>query len=131
MSRALPEWIGATDDAAIPPRVKARVLERACGCCEDCGRAFSAHNPVEIDHCIALINGGENREGNLRALCRDCHGGKTRADLAEKSIVARKRAKHLGFAPRKRLIPGSKGSGFRKRMDGSVIRVSEGYGNGA
>lgn len=125
MSRSVPEWIGATDDTAIPPRVMARVMSRAGGCCEDCSRAFSPHNPPEIDHDTALINGGENRESNLRALCRDCHGGKTRADVAEKSTVARKRAKNFGFTPRKRLIPGSKGTGLRKMINGTVIRVEE------
>lgn len=125
MSRALDEWFGATDDSAIPPRVKARVIDRAGWCCEWCGRRLSPHNPPEFDHATALVNGGENRETNLRVLCRDCHGGKTRADVAEKSAVARKRAKHLGFAPRKRLVPGSRGSGFRKKLDGTVIRVDE------
>lgn len=125
MSRAVPEWIGTTPDTAIPPRVRSRVIDRAGGCCEHCSRSFSPHNLPEIDHTIALINGGENRESNLRALCRDCHGGKTRADVAEKSTVARKHAKHFGFTPRKRLIPGSKGTGLRKMINGTVIRVEE------
>jgi 5-methylcytosine-specific restriction protein A len=33
MTREVPEWIGATDDAAIPARVRVRVFERYEGRC--------------------------------------------------------------------------------------------------
>ena len=36
---------------------------------------------------------------------RPCHGIKTRADVAEKSTVARKRAKHLGLHRPRQKIP--------------------------
>lgn len=31
----------------------------------------------EVDHIVALFNGGTNAESNLVALCRNCHGKKT------------------------------------------------------
>jgi hypothetical protein len=31
----------------------------------------------EVDHILALFNGGNNSESNLVALCRNCHGKKT------------------------------------------------------
>lgn len=122
MTRAVPEWIGATDDTAIPPRVKARVLDRAGGCCEDCGRAFTPQTPPEIDHATALINGGENREANLRALCGFCHGAKTAEDVAQKAKVARVRAKHLGLKDRPKMpVGGWAALKFKRMPDGRVV----------
>ena len=77
MSRAVEEWIGKTDNSAIPPRVKDRILKAQDGCCKGCGREFTAITRPAFDHIRALINGGENREGNLQALCDLCHQPKT------------------------------------------------------
>jgi 5-methylcytosine-specific restriction endonuclease McrA len=127
MTRATPEWHGKTDETAPPPRVKARIVMAQDGICAcGCGvKLGAAGEPIEFDHEVALINGGENRESNLRALRRPCHAVKTKADVAEKAKVARVRAQHLGFKAPKRKIPGSKGTGLRKRMDGTVVRVKE------
>ncbi len=126
-SRALPEWIGKTPDTAIPARVKARIVMGqdgicACGCDVKLGAAGEA---IEFDHEVALINGGENRESNLRALRRPCHAQKTRADVAEKSTVARKRDKHLGLTKTRFPLPGGKGSKFKRKIGGGVVRRDE------
>jgi 5-methylcytosine-specific restriction endonuclease McrA len=123
MSRATDEWIGRNDDTPIPPRVKARIFDRDGKHCKVCTNPISGSRLPAYDHVVALINGGENRETNIQLLCVDCHKPKTAADVREKSIVARKRMKFLGIAPKKgRPMPGSKESGFRKRMDGTVER---------
>jgi CO dehydrogenase/acetyl-CoA synthase alpha subunit len=46
--------------------------------CGDCKRQLPAW--FEVDHVIALHNGGSNEVSNLVALCRDCHGKKTAMD---------------------------------------------------
>ena len=75
------------------------------------------------DHIVALANGGENRESNLQILCMECHTIKTRVDVAEKSTVARKRQKHLGIKRKQsRPMAGTKASGWKKRMDGTIER---------
>ena len=99
-ARILDEWIGATPDSPIPPRVRARVFERHGGRCHISGRKIMAGDLWDVDHVVALINGGENRERNLAPALRDKHREKTAADVAEKSKVARVRAKHLGIAPK-------------------------------
>lgn len=119
--RAVPEWRGVSPDTAVPARVQLRVIERAAGCCEECGRAFGPALRPEIDHKTALINGGENRENNLQALCPFCHLPKTAEDVAEKAKVARVRAKHLGLAPRKKPIGGWAALRFKKMPDGRVV----------
>jgi len=46
--------------------------------CKDCNKQLPAW--FEVDHVIALHNGGTNEVHNLVALCRDCHGKKTAMD---------------------------------------------------
>lgn len=98
--RAVPEWIGATPDTSAPPRVRARVFEAHDGRCYRSGRKILAGDRWELDHRLALINGGENRESNLVPVLFEEHRAKTREDLAIKSKTARIRAKHLGIWPK-------------------------------
>lgn len=119
MARQLPEWIGKDDDTPFPPRVKLRVYERQNGICAVCTRPL-VH--WDCDHTIAIINGGENRESNARAVCvRPCHSRKTAEDLAEKSAVYKRKARHVGIKKRKHLIPGSKGTRWKKKISGEVV----------
>lgn len=122
MSRSVEEWIGKTDDAAIPPRVRVRVFDRNGGVCHLSGRRIRAGEAWDCDHIVALANGGLHRESNLAPALKAPHREKTKADVAEKSRVYRVRAKHLGLAPKSRPMPGSKASGLRKRMNGTVER---------
>ena len=110
MSREVPEWIGATPDSAIPPRVRLRVFEAHGGVCYLSGRKIRAGEPWECDHVKAIINGGENRERNLAPALKDKHRVKTNADVAEKSVITRQRQKHLGITGAKRPWP-SRGFG--------------------
>ena len=98
MSRAVEEWIGQTSDSRIPPRVRLRVFYRDSGICQcGCQRLIYAGEKWQTDHRIALVNGGENRESNLRTLLAKHHATKTKADVAEKSHVYRKQSNHLGI----------------------------------
>lgn len=122
MARSTDEWVGKTDDSAAPARVRARVVDRAGGRCECCGAQFTPALRPEIDHTIALILGGENRESNLRALCKHCHRPKTDADVAMKAKIARVRAKHLGLKPAtKRPVGGGLAAKFKRMPDGRVV----------
>lgn len=101
MTRSLPEWIGANDDSRIPDRVQLRVYDRAEGKCIACTLTATSY---ECDHVIPIVLGGENRESNLQLLCVPCHKVKTKLDVKLKSIVARKRAKHLGITSKRATI---------------------------
>ena len=122
MTRAVPEWIGKTDDTPAPPRVRLRVFDRYSGICYLTGRKIRAGEAWDVEHVIAIINGGQNREGNMAPALKAPHRLKTNADLAEKSKVATKRKKHLGIKRQGQPIPGSRRSGLKKHMDGRVTR---------
>lgn len=98
MTRAVPEWIGKTDNTSPPPRVKARVYLIAEGRCRHCTRFIDGSALLaQYDHETPLILGGENRESNLQLLCQECHANKTRLDVKLKAKVARVRKRHLGL----------------------------------
>jgi 5-methylcytosine-specific restriction endonuclease McrA len=97
MSRTTDEWIGKTDDEPAPPRVRQRLFDTAQGQCQKCTRKLYP-GQWSVDHVVALINGGENRERNLQILCTiPCHSDKTRADVKQKATTARKRARNIGI----------------------------------
>lgn len=121
MSRSVPEWIGKTDDSAVPQRVQLRIFERQDGKCALTGHKFRPGDKRELDHKIALVNGGENRESNLQWVLASAHAQKTRQDVAQKSKDRRVRAKHLGIHKPKSTLPGSKGSRFKRKIDGTVV----------
>src|SRR5690348_6861813 len=97
MPRAVEEWIGSSPDAKVPDRVRLRIFDREDGRCWISGRKIRPGDLWDLDHKIALINGGEHRESNLFPALRDKHREKTRADVAEKAKTAAVRKKHLGI----------------------------------
>ena len=113
MSRSVDLWVGKTDDAKVPPRVRVRVFEREDGRCWISGRKIMPGDRWELDHKVALINGGAHSEDNLAPALVDKHREKTASDVALKSKTARVRAKHLGQWPKSPFKIRSRG--FQKR----------------
>jgi 5-methylcytosine-specific restriction enzyme A len=104
--RSLPEWIGRTPDSAVPPRVRLRVFQRYAGRCQcGCNRLIRPGEAWECEDTIAIINGGQRRESNLKPWLAEHHKAKTKQDVAEKSRVYRKAAKHAGveLKPRQKI----------------------------
>jgi 5-methylcytosine-specific restriction enzyme A len=125
VTRSTDEWIGATDDAAIPPRVRLRVFERYGGICQETGRKITPADQWDCDHEIALANGGQHRESNLRPVLREAHRSKTKQDVALKAKIDRVRKKHLGVKTKKAKLPGSRDGRWKKKLDGTVVRRGE------
>ncbi len=118
--RTVKEWIGKTDDSAIPPRVALRVYIKFNGQCQcGCGRKILAGERWDCDHIIALCNAGQNRESNLQPLLTAHHRAKTKQDVAIKSKNYERSAKHLGIK-RKSGFQTNRNGRFRKKMDGTM-----------
>jgi len=61
---------------------------------------------VDFDHVIADSHGGENSLENCAAVCKSCHGFKTRTyDTPIAAKIKRISDKHLGIVKPKRSIP--------------------------
>lgn len=117
MSRSNPEWIGKSDDAKVPPRVRARIFDREGGICHLTGAKIDpVRDAWDLDHKIPLILGGEHRESNLYPALREPHRKKTAMEVKVKSKIARVRKKHLGIKSETK----SKWTNLGKRMDGTV-----------
>ena len=114
--RVVPEWVGKTPDSAIPPRVKLRIIDRQSGKCMECYRLFDAKLKPEFDHRPALINGGENREGMIEAVCIQCHARRTTSDVKEKAKISRLKTSFLSLKKTKK--PPSK---YKRKLDGTVV----------
>ncbi len=122
MNRRVPEWIGATDDTKIPDRVKARVLLAYGKRCHWSGRPISPGDAWDIDHVLALSNGGQNRESNLAPILRSQHPSKTRHDVKQKARDARVRKKHLGLYRASQPMDGARRSKWYKPLHGPARR---------
>lgn len=116
MSRSVALWVGSTDDAKVPPRVRLRIFEREGGRCHLSGRKIMPGDEWDLDHKLALCNGGRHAEDNLFPALRDKHREKTAGDVALKAKTDRIRKKHLGIFP-KSPTPLKSGRGFPKRWE--------------
>jgi 5-methylcytosine-specific restriction endonuclease McrA len=121
--RSIDEWIGATPDSPVPPRVRVRVFDRHGGICHVSRRKIRAGEPWDLDHIVALCNGGEHRESNLAPVLRDKHRWKTNKDLSEKRKIARIRQKHLGIRRADQaLICRTRFSSWKRKVGGGTER---------
>lgn len=108
MARTVEEWIGKTDDAKIPDRVRTRIFDAHKGVCYECSLPIGKKK-WQLDHRIALINGGKHSETNLGPICIPCHKIKTVADVKTKKKIAKIRGRDTGAKQPKGTI---KSAGF-------------------
>ena len=97
MTRSTDNWQGATDDAKIPDRVRLRVFRDHGGICHLTGRKIQPGEAWDVDHVIALCNGGKHEEANLRPALRQAHRRKTADDVKVRAKTDRIAKKHLGI----------------------------------
>lgn len=120
--RTIKEWIGKTDDTAIPARVKIRIIARQSNKCFLSGIEFRPGDKIEFDHATALWLGGENRESNLRAVLADKHKEKTRAEAPIKAKVQRMREKHHGIRRKRSGFLTNRDGPLKQKMNGEIVR---------
>jgi 5-methylcytosine-specific restriction endonuclease McrA len=122
MSRSVPEWIGKTDDSKVPPRVRLRIFERFGGRCYLSGRLLRPGDKWELEHVVALSNGGQHRESNLAPALQEAHREKTKADRKIQKKIDRTRKNHNGIKVRKGPpMPGSRASRWKRKIGGGII----------
>lgn len=95
--RTVDEWIGKDDDHRPPPRVRLRVFERYEGVCYLTGRKIRPGDSWDLEHIVALCNGGTNSESNMAPALRTAHKKKTAEDRRQKAKSDSVRRRHLGI----------------------------------
>lgn len=107
----------------LSTKARLEVFTRAGGVCHICGATIWPGEPWEVEHVIPIAQGGEDGGDNLAPAHVDCHASKTAQDAANTARAKRLQARHLGAkAPSRAVVPGSKRSPWKKRLDGSVVR---------
>lgn len=112
----------------FPQSVRKLAFKRCCGKdgiprCENCGIVLRAGN-IEFEHLQADGLQGEPTLQNCGVWCRSsCSKTKTHTEDNPRMAKAdRVLKKNFGLQPKGRPMPGSKASGLRRRMDGTVER---------
>lgn len=93
--------------------------------CHICAtRLNPPHDSWRADHLRRWAEGGSDTAENLWPICLSCDEWKAPRDTRAVAKGKRAAQKHHGIRTAKRPMPGSRGSGWRKRMDGTVERRS-------
>ncbi len=111
---------------SLSAKERLRLFTLHGGICHFCnGRINGVREGWDISHELPLeLGGSDEDDANMKPAHRKCHRAHTSAvDVPAIAKAKRIERKHLGIAPKQsRPMPGSKSSGLRKRMNGTVER---------
>ena len=99
-----------------------RIFDSNNGVCSICGGKIQVGERWQADHRLPLALGGEDTEANMWPVHEQCHKDKTADDVGKVRKADRQRAKHLGIKRKRKPMPGSKASGWKKKFDGTAVR---------
>ncbi len=110
-----------------PLSVRKKAFVRCCRDgvrhCEGCGIEINARTGIIHEHVIPAGLGGEPTLDNAKVHCKTCADIKTETEDKPRMAKADRVLKaHHGLKKKGRPMPGSKASGFKKRLDGSVVQ---------
>lgn len=89
--------------------------------CASCGRIVGDGLSLwEADHIVPHAINEDNSASNSQVLCVPCHKRKYVSDRWMTDKATRIAKKQAGVKPKSRLMPGTKASGWKRRMDGTV-----------
>ena len=111
----------------ISRRDRLKIFEAAEGRCHICEIKIKVGEAWQVEHPIAIALGGSDEIDEMRPAHVACHKVKTREDVGRICKADRQKARHLGISKTRKgkPLPGTKASGLRKRMDGTVERRDE------
>lgn len=102
---------------------RARIFEAAGGACHICGQKIDGtREKWEVEHIIPYSLTRDDSDENLAPAHVSCHLGKTAADAGTIAKAKRVHRKHTGAHRPKSALPGSKGSKWKRKISGAVVR---------
>jgi len=106
----------------ISAKTRVALFQKRGGICHICGGKINVGESWDIDHCIPLAMGGEDSEENWELAHSVCHRTKTTDDVANIAKAKRREIRHLGVKVSRTPLPFGKGSGLKRKMDGTIVR---------
>ena len=119
------EDMGTTKRGNLSARRKLAIWEREKGKCMVCSVKLVTGKFI-FEHVRALELGGTDTDDNIRLTCKGCATEKTKQDHSTAARAKRKKTSVLGLKQSKTPMPFGKGSKFKKKMDGTVVRRDAG-----
>ena len=120
------EDVGTTKRKNMTPRLRLKIWEAHKGICVLCNSKIDGvRERWIVEHIMPLALGGEDAEANMGPAHDACAIKKTfgrTGDIAKAAKAKRVKSKHLGIKKSKNPLPSGKGSKWKKKMDGSVVR---------
>jgi len=109
---------------SLSTTARVRVFEAAGGICHLCNGKITVGERWEVSHDRPLALGGSDTPDNMKPAHYSCHRAQTsETDIPAIAKAKRRYAKFIGAtAPKARPLAGSRASGLRKRMNGTVER---------
>lgn len=118
------EDVGTTKRGSLSKTRKLRIWEREHGRCMVCGIKLITGKFI-FEHVRPLALGGADEDDNIRLTCKGCASDKTKDDMARINKAKRQKASHLGMKQSKTPMPFGRGSKYKRKMDGTVVRRDE------
>lgn len=118
------EDVGTTKRGSLSRNRKLKIWEREKGKCMVCGVKLTTGNLI-FEHVRPLALGGADEDDNIRLTCKGCASDKTKDDMARINKAKRQKTAHLGMKKSKSPMPFGKGSKFKRKLDGTVVRRDE------
>jgi 5-methylcytosine-specific restriction protein A len=107
----------------LSTRDRLRIFELAKGTCHLCNGRIVAGEAWEVSHAVPLEMGGHDEDTNRFPAHKKCHRQQTsEIDIPMIAKAKRREARHLGARVTRNPIPGSKASGWKRKMNGEVVR---------
>jgi 5-methylcytosine-specific restriction endonuclease McrA len=119
------EDMGTTKRGNLSARRKLAIWEREKGKCMVCSVKLVTGKFI-FEHVRALELGGTDTDDNIRLTCKGCATEKTKQDHSNAARAKRKKSSVLGLKQSKTPMPFGKGSKFKRKMDGTVVRRDSG-----
>ena len=120
------EDVGTTPRRSLSARRRLQAWERTKGVCVICEAPIDGvRERWIIEHIRALELGGPDDLTNMGPAHEACGRTKTRDDHARTAKAKRQKIQHLGAAEPSRPLPGSRGTLFKRKINGRVILREE------
>ena len=114
--------VGTTPRLAMSPTRRLRIFEAGRGVCILCEQRIKAGDSWTVEHIRALALGGEDIDSNCGPAHEACRRLKDKTDVASIAKAKRMKAKHYGIRRSSNPIMGSKGTPWKRKMNGQTER---------